>query len=170
MPYITKHRPLISPRIKFHPAPYPPRASITHRITFSDNELKHTLGNPDEIPPDHARRSQTPAQDTPRPSLPSQFQPPSTGSPTPVREIPARRVTIRAPSPEFPDEIHLLEPGSNIPLRGSGTMKLRSGLPSGDDVIKKPPGEPGRPNAGGHNVEAELLKLSWTKTQYTALY
>ncbi|KAG6884259.1 hypothetical protein C0993_012732, partial [Termitomyces sp. T159_Od127] len=78
-----------------------------------------------------------------------------------------RRVTIQEPEPEI----------APSRLRQSGTMRLRSAPPETrsssweeNEIITKPQGEPGRPNAGGHNVEAELMKQHWTKTQYNALY
>lgn len=82
----------------------------------------------------------------------------------------SRRVTIQES-----DENRV---GPSAPLRRSGTMRLWSALPEiqhlssnqEPSIVRKPQGEPGRPNAGGHNVEGELSRLDWSKAQYNALY
>ncbi|KAG6896249.1 hypothetical protein C0992_009510 [Termitomyces sp. T32_za158] len=182
MPYIKKHRPAISHRTQFRPSPYPPRALITQRITFTNEQLQCAgrRGREEEEETHGRHGSEEPSELSDveaAPHVKRRTAAPSNGG----RSGPQQRQTLQqvrwvpSPSPEANAYESNVGPDAGTRLRQSGAMRLRSAPPetplsSQDQTIKKPPGEPGRPNAGGHSVEVELTKKDWSKAQYNALY
>ncbi|KAH0586814.1 hypothetical protein H2248_005662 [Termitomyces sp. 'cryptogamus'] len=174
MPYIEKHRPLISQRIKFKPSPYPSRAVITPRILFSYEHLQRSARRNTKGPSDldgEPREAQSDGVRSGTPELSPPRQRGQARTPRPDNRVDqasrrSRHVTIQEPSSDH-------EAGRR--LTRSGTMRFRSAPPElvaepSSALIKKPQGEPGRPNSNGHNVEVELLKLNWSKGQYNTLH
>lgn len=193
MPYIDKHRPFISQRIKFRPSPYTPRAIISHQTLFKDLKSSASCISSDSDSSSDEQRM-VPAiawMHTPQPSS-------SDGGMEPLRQrvqTPKKRTTqISMPGDNLIDRVGQRRQGQHVtiqepsddsdkedpvsaPSTQPGTMCLRSNPPKSSKlcepspaIIKKPREEPGCPRSNGHNVEEELLKLNWSKDQYNALY
>jgi hypothetical protein len=181
--HIERHQPLITARLIFAPKALPPPPIITARMEFPSFSIPQ-YENPRE-------RSLTPAMDTPNRAPTPKRHPTPQRDATPARKrlrknsvtfennmdvdrdsdtatTPKRRSTPRR------------SPGISVALENDGdpgspltAMSDEDGEPESEEdgevnstKIPKPPGEAGRPQSGGYNLQD---KLGWNDKTYESV-
>ncbi|KAK7444761.1 hypothetical protein VKT23_015078 [Stygiomarasmius scandens] len=169
---LQKQRPLITKRMSFTIQPDPPKPNITARCEFGSDYLQRRawarLQSENsmvlESPPTSSQDSSTPKQSN---------------------EEKVSDANVRGASKEpTPTPIILSHAAQNPPAHSSQVLPYQPESEGTSDTsddedsvqqslsfIPKPPGEAGKPGAGGYKLEDTLIKKhSWTPADYQLVY
>jgi hypothetical protein len=187
-PYVGKHLPLISPRIKFPLYSDRPLPCITPRIEYDDLQLMvrgrqdhQDQGFEDSAPsstssdfkdPANSEHVNTSATDQPEPAFGpghSAFlcSPNTLSSPTQTGTRAAASPIADSPDSHraTPSFASLVSARSEVGEVGRTVAALQQ--PHNYDKYQPPTGQPGRPNCGGYNLENKLLhEYEWSRETF----
>lgn len=165
--YIERHHPLITPRIEFYIKSRPPLPRITARQSF--NVI------------DRPSSSEEPVTHVEPPATVGSYEPPA----GPYQPIGHSSQHTEPPYQPIEDSDQHIEPPHQPTMAATSDpsldvhpqsqrqrLRFRSPTPTAgpsSHMIRKPVGEPGRPNSGGYSLQRALFDIGWSEGDYENL-
>lgn len=151
---IERHQPLITARLVFAPKTFPPPPIIAARMEFPAFSI-----------PQYRERSSTPDTPGERSSTPKRYATPKrTSMPSRRDANPVRKRRPRGTSVTF--ENNMDSESSLSSLSDEDDEDSEGDREVSTSKIPKPPGEAGRPQSGGYNLQD---KLDWNDRTYESV-